>query len=75
MHHYDQYATSWSLLYNLLRDAFPVLNFHAGRNVTSIVPSRDGAAAILDDGTRFEGDRLTTKSEIHLKASEKQCCF
>jgi 2-polyprenyl-6-methoxyphenol hydroxylase-like FAD-dependent oxidoreductase len=46
------------LFYNLLRDAFPVQNFHAGRNVTSIVPSRDGAAAILDDGTRFEGDLL-----------------
>jgi 2-polyprenyl-6-methoxyphenol hydroxylase-like FAD-dependent oxidoreductase len=53
------------LLYHLLRDAFPVQNFHAGRNVTSIVPSRDGAAAILDgaaaildDGTRFEGDLL-----------------
>jgi 2-polyprenyl-6-methoxyphenol hydroxylase-like FAD-dependent oxidoreductase len=46
------------LLYNLLRDAFPVRNFHAGRNVTFIVPSRDGAAAILDDGTRFEGDLL-----------------
>jgi 2-polyprenyl-6-methoxyphenol hydroxylase-like FAD-dependent oxidoreductase len=38
--------------------AFPVRNFHARRNVTSIVPSRDGAAAILDDGTRFEGDLL-----------------
>jgi 2-polyprenyl-6-methoxyphenol hydroxylase-like FAD-dependent oxidoreductase len=35
-----------------------VRNFHARRNVTSIVPSRDGAAAILDDGTRFEGDLL-----------------
>jgi 2-polyprenyl-6-methoxyphenol hydroxylase-like FAD-dependent oxidoreductase len=58
IHHYDQYATSWSLLYNLLRDAFPAQNFHAGRNVTSIVSSTDGAAAILDDGTRFEGDLL-----------------
>jgi 2-polyprenyl-6-methoxyphenol hydroxylase-like FAD-dependent oxidoreductase len=57
-HHYDQYATSWSLLYNLLRDAFPAQNFHAGRNVTSIAWSSDGAAAILDDGTRFEGDLL-----------------
>jgi 2-polyprenyl-6-methoxyphenol hydroxylase-like FAD-dependent oxidoreductase len=57
-HHYDQYATSWSLLYNLLRDAFPAQNFHAGRNVTSIVSSTDAAAAILDDGTRFEGDLL-----------------
>jgi 2-polyprenyl-6-methoxyphenol hydroxylase-like FAD-dependent oxidoreductase len=57
-HHYNQYATSWSLLYNLLRDAFPAQNFHAGRNVTSIVWSSDGAAAILDDGGRLEGDLL-----------------
>ena len=57
-HHYNQYATSWSLLYNLVRDAFPAQNFHAGRNVTSIEWSSDGAAAILDDGTRFEGDLL-----------------
>ncbi len=55
-HHYDQYATSWSLLYNLLRDAFPAQHFHAGRNVTSIVQHPGGAAAVLDDGTRFEGD-------------------
>jgi len=40
------------LLYNLLRDAFPVRNFHAGRNVTFIVPSRDGAAAIHDDASK-----------------------
>src|SRR4029079_3505358 len=32
-HQYDQYSTSWSLLYNLLRDAFPMQHFHAGRNV------------------------------------------
>jgi 2-polyprenyl-6-methoxyphenol hydroxylase-like FAD-dependent oxidoreductase len=57
-HHYDQYATSWSLLYNLLRDAFPAQHLHAGRNVVSIRQSPAGAAAILDDGTRFEGDLL-----------------
>jgi len=57
-HHYDQYATSWSLLYNLLRDAFPAQHLHAGRNVVSIQQSAAGAAAILDDGTRFEGDLL-----------------
>lgn len=55
-HHYDQYATSWSLLYNLLRDAFPVQHLHAGRNVVSIEQNPAGAAAIVDDGTRFEGD-------------------
>ena len=42
-HRYDQYSTSWSLLYNLLRDAFPMQHFHARTNVprsckTAIAP-------------------------------------
>jgi 2-polyprenyl-6-methoxyphenol hydroxylase-like FAD-dependent oxidoreductase len=57
-HPYDQYSTSWSLLYNLLRDAFPARHFHAGRNVCDVVQDSDGATAILDDGTKFEGDLL-----------------
>ena len=57
-HAYDQYSTSWSLLYNLLRDAFPLQHFHAGRNVSDIVQDRDSATAILNDGTKFEGDLL-----------------
>src|SRR5436190_2694389 len=46
-HSYDQYSTSWSLLYNLLRDAFPAQHFHGGRNVSEIVQHRDNAVAIL----------------------------
>ena len=57
-HSYDQYSTSWSLLYNLLRDAFPLQHFHAGRNLTEVVQDSDRAIAIVDDGTKFEGDLL-----------------
>ncbi len=57
-HSYDQYSTSWSLLYNLLRDAFPARHFYAGRNVTAMEQHSDGAVAILDDGTKVEGDLL-----------------
>ena len=57
-HRYDQYSTSWSLLYNLLGDAFPARHFHAGRNVSEIVQGSDSAIAILDDGTKLEGDLL-----------------
>jgi 2-polyprenyl-6-methoxyphenol hydroxylase-like FAD-dependent oxidoreductase len=57
-HQYDQYSTSWSLLYNMLRDAFPMQHFHAGRNVKEVVQDSDRAIAILDDGTTFEGDLL-----------------
>jgi 2-polyprenyl-6-methoxyphenol hydroxylase-like FAD-dependent oxidoreductase len=64
-HHYDQYATSWSLLYNLLRDAFPAQHLHPGRNVVSIEQGPAGAAAILDDGTRVEGDLLIGADGMH----------
>jgi 2-polyprenyl-6-methoxyphenol hydroxylase-like FAD-dependent oxidoreductase len=57
-HQYDQYSTSWSLLYNMLRDAFPMQHFHAGRNVKEIAQDGDRAIAIVDDGTTFEGDLL-----------------
>ena len=57
-HRYDQYSTSWSLLYNLLRDAFPMQHFHAGRNVREVVQDRDRAIAIVDDGSALEGDLL-----------------
>jgi 2-polyprenyl-6-methoxyphenol hydroxylase-like FAD-dependent oxidoreductase len=57
-HQYDQYSTSWSLLYNLLRDAFAMQHFHAGRNVKEVVQDKDRAIAIVDDGTTFEGDLL-----------------
>ena len=46
-HPYDQYSTSWSLLYNLLRDAFPEQHFHAGRNLSAIVQDSDSAIAIM----------------------------
>ena len=57
-HQYDQYSTSWSLLYNLLRDAFPMQHFHAGHNVKEVLQDAHRAIAILDDGTTFEGDLL-----------------
>jgi 2-polyprenyl-6-methoxyphenol hydroxylase-like FAD-dependent oxidoreductase len=57
-HQYDQYSTSWSLLYNLLRDAFPMQHFHVGRNVKEVLQDRHRAIAIVDDGTTFEGDLL-----------------
>jgi 2-polyprenyl-6-methoxyphenol hydroxylase-like FAD-dependent oxidoreductase len=57
-HQYDQYSTSWSLLYNLLRDAFPMQHFHAGRNVKEVLQDERRAIAVVDDGTTFEGDLL-----------------
>src|SRR6476620_10080480 len=42
-HHYEQYATSWSLLYNLLRKNFPSENFHAGANVVAVKQTKDKA--------------------------------
>lgn len=55
-HFYDQYATSWSLLYNLLRKNFPSERFHAGANVIGVTQSSSGATVTLSDGKTIEGD-------------------
>lgn len=57
-HAYDQYTTSWGLLYNLLRDAFPRQHFHTGRNVVKVLQDQNSVAAMTEDGTRFEADLL-----------------
>jgi 2-polyprenyl-6-methoxyphenol hydroxylase-like FAD-dependent oxidoreductase len=57
-HQYDQYSTSWSLLYNLLRDAFPMQHFRAGRNVKTVAQDKDRVIAVADNGETFEGDLL-----------------
>jgi 2-polyprenyl-6-methoxyphenol hydroxylase-like FAD-dependent oxidoreductase len=46
------------LLYNLLRDAFPMQHFRAGRNVRTVAQDEDRAIAVTDDGETFEGDLL-----------------
>src|SRR5688572_1975501 len=57
-HQYDQYSTSWSLLYNLLREALPPRHFHAGCNVVEVSQNGGSVVAFVDDGVRFEGDLL-----------------
>lgn len=57
-HPYEQYSTSWSLIYNLLRDALTQGRFHSGQNVTGISQDRDSVRAITEDGGTFEGDLL-----------------
>lgn len=57
-HLYDQYSTSWSLIYNLLRDALTEGRFLSGQNVTRIMHDRDSATAVVEGGRRFEGDLL-----------------
>jgi 2-polyprenyl-6-methoxyphenol hydroxylase-like FAD-dependent oxidoreductase len=57
-HAYEQFTTSWSLLYNLLRDAFPLEHYHLGRSVSNITQEAGRAIALLDDGAVFSGDLL-----------------
>ena len=57
-HHYNQYSTSWSLIYNRLRDALPTQHFRAGRNVKTVAQDENRAVAVTDDGETFEGDLL-----------------
>jgi 2-polyprenyl-6-methoxyphenol hydroxylase-like FAD-dependent oxidoreductase len=53
---YDQYATSWSLIYNLLHKNFPSDQFHAGANVVGITQTTHDATVTLADGRTFTGD-------------------
>jgi 2-polyprenyl-6-methoxyphenol hydroxylase-like FAD-dependent oxidoreductase len=55
-HYYDQRTMSWSMLYNLLFDAFDPSHYHGGRNVVDVLQDKERAIATLDDGTIFEGD-------------------
>jgi len=55
-HRYEQFATSWSLLYNLLRQNFPNERFHAGANVVAVKRGPDDATVTLDHGTTIAGD-------------------
>jgi len=55
-HRYEQFATSWSLLYNLLGQNFPAEHFHAGANVVAVGQNPGSATVTLDNGVTFEGD-------------------
>lgn len=57
-YNYDQYTTSWGMLYNLLREAFPKSSFLSGRNVTDVIQHGQQVTALLDDGSQIEGDLL-----------------
>jgi 2-polyprenyl-6-methoxyphenol hydroxylase-like FAD-dependent oxidoreductase len=57
-HPYAQYTTSWGLLYNLLRDAFPRERFHTGRNVVKVLQDEHSVTALTEDGRKFEADLL-----------------
>ena len=57
-HPYEQYSTSWSLIYNLLREALTEGRFHSGQNVTEISQDAGSVRAITEEGVRYEGDLL-----------------
>jgi 2-polyprenyl-6-methoxyphenol hydroxylase-like FAD-dependent oxidoreductase len=55
-HPYEQYATSWLLLHNLLLERYPWENYHVGYNITAVAQDGHSASVILDDGTKLEAD-------------------
>lgn len=57
-HPYEQYSTSWSLMYNLLREALTEGRFCSGQNVTQISQGENSVTAITEEGVRFEGNLL-----------------
>ncbi len=53
-----QVLSSWSRLYQLLREVLPKRCMHAGRSAASVSESAHAVALICDDGSRFEADML-----------------
>lgn len=53
---YPQYLTSWSLIFNLLRQAFPRAHYHAGVELRDVRQSGERAIAILSNGQEIEAD-------------------
>ena len=54
----SQIATSWTLLWQILRRQLPDTNYHAGRDFARYEETGDGVAAIFSDGSRETGDVL-----------------
>ncbi len=57
-HAYEQYATSWALLYRLLLEQYPAAHYHGGCNVVAVQQDDDRAAVTLDDGRTLEADLI-----------------
>jgi len=61
---FPQILTSWSRLYAMLYDAFPHASYRHGVSVARVEQDAQGARAIADDGTRFDGDLLVASDGI-----------
>lgn len=59
-----QLLTSWSRLYQLLRDTLPAKNGLHGVTVNSVSETRDGVMVQTTDGTRFYGDMLVASDGL-----------
>ena len=55
---FTQWMTSWSRLYESLRDAFPAERYRAGAAIESIVQDAASVTAILAGGERISADLL-----------------
>src|SRR5687768_3764503 len=60
-----QTLTSWSRLYQLLRQALPGKHYLQGVTVCSVVQDGDGIVAHCDGDRRFTGDMLVASDGLH----------
>lgn len=54
----EQIATSWTLLWQILRRQLPDTSYHAGRDFLRYEESADGITAVFADGSRETADAL-----------------
>jgi 2-polyprenyl-6-methoxyphenol hydroxylase-like FAD-dependent oxidoreductase len=59
-----QILTSWSRLYAMLYEAFPVTSYRQGVSVRKVEQDADGARVIADDGQVFDGDLVIASDGI-----------
>ncbi len=56
--HRKQVATSWTRMWQLLREAMPDQHYHAGRDFLRYEEDANGITAVFADGSRERGDAL-----------------
>jgi len=53
-----QLFTSWGKLYHLLKENFPIENYHSGKNVVSFSQDQNEVLVHCDDGSKYQAELL-----------------
>ena len=70
-----QKQTSWSAIYQALRQSFPAANYHKGANLKAVSQQDDGVVATFEDGRTAQGDLLIGADGWRKIPPCANCCF